>query len=137
MGKAKKIVLVCCIVLVLIVFMEFLCIQLELFDELPYAGIVFHLVGGMAVGVGIYHLFQSYLAALPWYIKGCFIIGAVSFAAIGWEGFEWAFTHFYYHNNLQGSLDNTMGDLYVGVSGGCLAAGWIVVSRQWSVNSGQ
>jgi len=127
--KSKRIILLCCITLILIMFLEFLFIQTMLFDVFPNAGIVFHLAGGVAVGIGFYYLFQSYLADLPWYVKVFFILGIVGLAAIGWEGFEWVFSIFY-HNNLQGDLNNTMGDLYVGLLGGCLAAGWVVCGRQ-------
>ena len=126
--KAEKIVFVCCGVLLLLVFLEFLFIQLELFANFPHVGIFFHLAGGIAVGLGVYYLFLSHLAGLPWYIKACFIVGVVGLAAIGWEGFEWIFSKFYY-DNLQGSLDNTMGDLYVGVLGGCMAAWWVVFRK--------
>ena len=125
----KKIVWLCCGILVLIVFFNFLFIQLLLFDVFPYAGIVFHLAGGIAFGIGAYYLFLLHLVGLPWYIIVCFIIGAVGLAAIGWEGFEWTFSQFYY-NNLQGSLDNTMGDLCVGLLGGCIAAGWVVFRKR-------
>ena len=116
--------------LVLIVFLEFLFIKLELFHTFPYAGILFHLGGGMAVGTVAYYLFQSQLGNLNWYVKAGYIVGMVGLAAIGWEGFEWMFSHFFYDNNLQGSLDNTMGDLYVGVLGGCLAALFVVLSKE-------
>ena len=99
--------------------------ELLLFEVLPHVGILFHLGGGIAVGIGIYYLFLSHLSGLPWYVKVCFIVGFVGLAAIGWEGFEWVISIFK-NNNLQGSLNNTMEDLYVGVLGGCLAAGWVV-----------
>lgn len=127
--KAKNIILVCCGTLLVLVFLEFLFIQLELFINFPHIGILFHLVGGIAVGLGVYYLFLPHLAGLPWYVKTCFIVGAVGLAAIGWEGFEWIFSRFFYHNNLQGGLDNTMGDLYVGLLGGCLAACWVVLKK--------
>lgn len=128
--KNKQGILLSGSALVLIVFLEFLFIKLELFHNFPYVGILFHLGGGMAVGTGTYYLLMRQLIRQVWYIKAGFIVGIVGLAAIGWEGFEWTFSHFFYHNNLQGSLDNTMGDLFVGVLGGFLAALFLVLNKE-------
>jgi hypothetical protein len=126
---ANKTILFCCISLIVIVFLEFLFIQFTLFETVPYIGIGFHLVGGMAVGVGVYYVFLPYMIQLPWFMKTFHIIAAVGLAAIGREGFEWLVSIFYY-NNLQGDLNNTMGDLYVGLLGGLVATMYIVIKER-------
>ncbi len=122
MGKIEKMHLrICVVVLISLLLLEFIFIQAQLFEALPYAGVFFHLCGGCAVGIAFYSLFRKDMLNLPVFLRVIYIISFVSLAAIGWEGFEWCFSLFY-HNNLQGSLDNTMGDLYVGLLGGIMAA---------------
>jgi uncharacterized membrane-anchored protein len=126
---SKKTLGWCSGILFLLLLLEFICIQAQLFEQLPHAGIVFHVVGGMVVGIGFYTLFQLQLKHLTHMLQLISVMGAVCLAAVGWEGFEWVFSLFY-HNNLQGSLNNTMGDMYVGLLGGLVAAMCIVIKER-------
>lgn len=103
-----------------IVFLEFLFIEVELFEYMPNIGIFFHLFGGFFVALLSYYTFQKSLLQLEWYLIMIFIVGSVCLAAVGWEGFEWIL------GQLTGSvyqvnIDNTMGDLFVGLAGGVIA----------------
>jgi uncharacterized membrane protein (Fun14 family) len=114
-----------------IVFLEFLFIEAELFHYAPDIGIAFHLFGGFFVGLLAYYTFQKSLLKLEWYLIAIFILGTVGLAAVGWEGFEWVLgriTGSFY----QASVDNTMGDLFVGLAGGFIACP-IVLFRNVSI----
>ena len=124
---ARKIISLCFSTLLLIVFLEFIFIQAKLFKYVPHIGIGFHFVGGMAIaGISLY-LFRSAMLLQKRYIQSIFMLGCVALSAVGWEGFEWVISTYFYNNNLQGSLNNTMGDLYVGLAGGvavCVVNYW-------------
>ncbi|MBC7450148.1 MAG: hypothetical protein H7259_01520 [Cytophagales bacterium] len=109
-----------CIGLLGIVFLEFYFIETSLFDQFPHIGIGFHLFGGFFVGIICYYLFLNTLIRIDWHLVMIFIIGTVGLAAVSWEGFEWVLgriTGSFY----QASVDNTMADLFVGLGGGLMA----------------
>lgn len=127
--KKRTIIFVLFLGLLLIVFLEFLFIKAELFDYVPNIGIGFHLFGGWFVGLLTYYLFQSSLDKVEWYIVAIFIIGSVSIAAFGWECFEWCLGQLR-GRKFQGTLDNTMEDLFIGFLGGVLACPVILLRRR-------
>ncbi|ABG58187.1 hypothetical protein [Cytophaga hutchinsonii] len=117
-----------------IVFLEFLFIEVELFEYLPNIGIFFHLFGGFFVALFTYYFFQKSLLKLPWYLIGIFIVGVVCMAAVGWEGFEWVLGRIT-GSLYQASLDNTMEDLFVGLAGGLLACPLVLTRNSILVKS--
>ena len=124
----EKIIVIVTSLLILagIVFLEFYFIEAELFEYFPNIGISFHLFGGFFVAVMIYYIFLPSLSKLEWYLIMMFIVGAVGLAAIGWESFEWILgriTGSFY----QASVDNTMEDLVVGLSGSILACPFVLI----------
>lgn len=124
---ARKIVVLCFFTLLLLVLLEYVFIQAKLFKYVPHIGIVFHFVGGIVIAGAALYLFRSAMLFQKRSIQSIFMLGCVALAAICWEGFEWMFSTYFYNNNLQGSLNNTMGDLYVGLIGGvaaCLGNYW-------------
>lgn len=116
--------------LALIVFLEFLFIELELFQYAPNIGVLFHLCGGFLVGILAYYIFQHSLIQTEWYVTFIFIIGTVCLAAVGWETFEWVL------GKITGSLyqvdlDNTMEDMIVGLSGGIIACPIVLIRNMY------
>src|SRR4051812_24086714 len=117
----RKVIFLCGFVLLLLVLLNFVFIYAELFKYTPHIGIGFHLVGGFTVAFGVLYLFRLQMLLLQRYIQSIFMLGCVALAAVAWEGFEWVLSVFFFEKSLQCSLDNTMGDLYVGLAGGLLA----------------
>ncbi|MBY0424722.1 MAG: hypothetical protein K2Q22_03715 [Cytophagales bacterium] len=107
-------------VLFALVILEFVFIRFSYFEILPNIGIVFHTLGGVFSSILICQLFLVKLAQTDNITKLVFVIGAVSFLAMGWELFEWIFGYMLVHNQMQGTLDDTMLDLLVGVSSSLL-----------------
>ncbi|MBC7450663.1 MAG: hypothetical protein H7259_04160 [Cytophagales bacterium] len=116
----KTPVILSVILLLLTVLLEFVFIKFHLFELLPHIGILFHIAGGVSMAVGIYYFYYLYMMRLPWFLQALFVIGITSMAAVGWEGFEWVLG-FYKGKRYQGSLQNTMEDMYFSISGGVLA----------------
>jgi hypothetical protein len=124
----KKIpVIFSCVILISLLALEYLFLLFELFDNFPQIGIVFHLIGGAATGVLMYYLFYGHLIKLPSLLQMLFIIGQVSFAAVGWECYEWLHSYASDHK-MQVSLNNTMEDLFTGLLGGGIACCCILLS---------
>lgn len=115
------VVLLSCLGLACIVFLEFLFIEAELFQYLPNIGIGFHFFGGVFVALNAYYLFQVELLKLKWSLVSVFVVGMVGLAAVGWESFEWVLSQFT-GSPYQGSVENIIEDLFVGLFGGIAAS---------------
>lgn len=113
-------ILISCLALASIVFLEFYFIEKQLFHDFPNIGIAFHFFGGFFVSVIVYYTFISSLVKLEWYLIATFLLGAVCMAAMGWEGFEWILGRIT-GSLYQADLDNTMEDLFVGLAGGLIS----------------
>jgi hypothetical protein len=132
----EKIIIVASSILILagIVFLEFYFIEAELFKYFPNIGVGFHFFGGFFIAVITYYMFLSAMSQLRWYMIVIFLAGAVGLAAIGWEGFEWVLgriTGSFY----QASVDNTMEDLFVGLSGGLFACPLVLMRNVFLIQS--
>ncbi|MBC7450237.1 MAG: hypothetical protein H7259_01970 [Cytophagales bacterium] len=115
-------------ILAITVFLEFYFIQYELFALFPHIGIFLHLIGGMCIAVGMFYFYYADTKPLNWFMQLFFIMGNVSMAAMGWEGFEWILSQFS-NNSYQGSVNNTMADMYLGIAGGLLASTGIILTE--------
>jgi len=123
--EKKAIILLSCLGLVSIVFLEFLFIEAELFQYFPNIGIGFHFFGGFFVALNAYYLFQVELLKLKWSLVTVFVVGMVGLAAVGWESFEWILSQLT-GSVYQGSVENIVEDLFVGLVGGIAAS--IIIS---------
>jgi len=117
----KKIVLLSCLGLACIVFLEFLFIEAELFQYAPDIGMGFHFFGGFFVALAIYYLFQVELLKLNVFLVLLFVVGTVGLAAVGWESFEWILSQLT-GSIYQGSVENIHEDLIIGLIGGFIAS---------------
>ena len=119
-------ILTSCFILASIVFLEFYFIEKSLFEYFPNIGIAFHFFGGFCVSVIVYYTFIKSLVKLEWYLIVMFLVGTVCLAAIGWEGFEWVLGRIT-GSLYQATLDNTMEDLFVGLTGGVFSCPLLVM----------
>lgn len=117
--KRKKILLVAIFVGIFLVSLEFLFIRFELFDYLPHIGVVLHIIGGLTVCFFFNYLFFKTNLKVGDLYRSIFLIGCVCLSAVLWEGFEWILGYIL-HIPFQSTLDNTMLDLYTGITGGIL-----------------
>jgi hypothetical protein len=132
----EKIIVIACSLMILagIVFMEFYFIEAELFYSFPNIGIGFHFFGGFFIAIITYYMFLPALSQLKWYMILIFLLGTVGLAAVGWEGFEWVLgriTGSFY----QASVDNTMEDLFVGLTGGFFACPFVLTRNSFLIQS--
>ncbi len=117
-----------------IVFLEFYFIEAGLFEYFPNIGIGFHFFGGFFVSVIVYYMFITALTKLDWYLIALFLIGTVCMAAVGWEGFEWVLSRIT-GSPYQVDVDNTMGDLFVGLAGGIVSCPFLLFRNSAIVRS--
>lgn len=123
--EKKIVVLFSCLGLASIVFLEFFFIEADLFQYFPNIGMGFHFFGGFFVALNAYYLFQVDLLKLKYSLVSVFVVGMVGLAAVGWESFEWILSQFT-GAPFQGSVENIMEDLFLGLIGGVVAS--IIIS---------
>lgn len=91
----------------------------------PWVDIPMHFIGGVSVAV-TYFLILGFLQKEKYlrmnsFFNILFIFALVSLTALLWEFFEFS-AEFIFALNLQGNLEDTMLDLFLGLFGGFLAA---------------
>ncbi|MFN8416195.1 MAG: hypothetical protein U0U66_07685 [Cytophagaceae bacterium] len=112
--------------LMCIVGLEFLFLEFEIFEYVPYIGILFHLAGGYWIAMFCKHVFYSSITSLPPIVYGLFLLGCVGLAAVAWEVFEFVISW-----NQDVPMNNSVAcvieDLIVGPLGGV-----VYVLRTWN-----
>ena len=101
----------------------FLLLFSNIYSVFPWFDIPMHFIGGMAVSI-TYFLTLGYLQKrnylrMSGIIKIIFVFALVSLTAVFWEFFEFL-AEYFTGLNLQGDLNDTMLDLFLGVLGGLL-----------------
>lgn len=124
--SSPKLIILSSIVLITLVCIEFICINFSLFDYAPHLGVFLHLLGGCFSGLLLYAFGMDSLIKIPILIQLIFVLGAVAIAAVAWEGFEWAFG-MAVNKKMQGSINNVMLDLFMGMMGGIFACLWVFI----------
>jgi len=95
------------------------------YEVFPWGDIPMHFIGGVSVGC-TYFLILKYLQKQSYLrmnslVRVIFVFALVSLTAVFWEFFEFL-AEYFTGLNLQGSLDDTMLDLFLGVFGGIITA---------------
>ncbi len=121
---SSKLIVVSALVLVTLVCIEFVFVKFWLFDYAPHLGIFLHLLGGCFSGLLLYGFAMDSLMRTPVLIQMIFVLGTVAIAAVSWEGFEWGLG-IILSRKFQGSINNVMLDLFMGMMGGFLACFWV------------
>ena len=102
----------------------FLLLFFNIYEVFPWFDIPMHFLGGMAVSI-TYFLILGYLQKENYLrinssIKIIFVFALVSLTAVFWEFFEFSLEYLT-GLGLQGDLNDTMLDLFLGIFGGLLA----------------
>ena len=110
---------------VLVLIVHFFLSFFNVYGILPWFDMPIHFLGGMAVGA-TYFLTLKYLQGKNYLrlnniSRVIFVFALVSLTAVFWEFFEFSVTSIT-GLGLQGNLDDTMFDLFLGMLGGLLAA---------------
>ena len=129
--RSPKLITASTIVLICLVCIEFVFIKFYLFHYAPHIGIVLHVLGGCFSGLLLYGLGMDSLVRTPIVIQLIFVLGVVAIAAVAWEGFEWG-VGMVFNKRMQGSINNTMMDLFTGMVGGILACTWVYINYRKS-----
>lgn len=124
--SSPKLIILSTIILITLVCVEFAFMKFQLFDYFPHVGILLHLLGGCFSGLLLYGFGMGSLIKTPILLQLIFVLGAVAIAAVAWEGFEWALGMLI-HKRMQGSINNVMLDLFMGMMGGFLACLWVYI----------
>lgn len=122
--SSPKLIIVSTIILIILVGLEFIFMKFHLFDYLPHIGIFLHLFGGCFSGLLLYGIGMESLKKTPILLQLIFVLGTVAIAAVAWEGFEWGLG-MVLNKKMQGSINNIMLDLFMGMMGGFLACMWV------------
>lgn len=126
--SSPKLIIISTLVLILLVSTEFLFIVFSLFNYAPHIGIVLHVLGGCFSGLLLYGIAMGSLMRTPILLQLVFVLGTVAIAAVAWEGFEWC-VGMIFNKKMQGSINNIMLDLFMGMLGGLLACLWVYVNH--------
>ena len=105
-------------------FHIFLMLFSDFYFKFPSGDIFMHFIGGAAISF-TYFLSLNYLQKQNYFkmnkfIRMIFVLALVSLTAVFWEFFEFS-AEYLTGFNLQGSLNDTMVDLFLGLFGGLLA----------------
>ena len=103
----------------------FLLLFFNFYSIFPWFDIPMHFIGGISVGITYFLILQffqkkNYLR-MDSFFKVLFIFALVSLTAVFWELFEFS-AEFLTGFDLQGTLNDTMLDLFLGMLGGFLTA---------------
>ena len=103
----------------------FLLLFFNFYSIFPWFDIPMHFIGGISLGITYFLILQffqkkNYLR-MDSFFKVLFIFALVSLTAVFWELFEFS-AEFLTGFDLQGTLNDTMLDLFLGMLGGFLTA---------------
>lgn len=95
------------------------------YETFPWGDIPMHFIGGVSVGCTYFLILkylqkQSYLR-MSSLVRVIFVFVLVSLTAVFWEFFEFL-AEYFTGLNLQGGLEDTMLDLFLGIFGGLITA---------------
>ena len=109
----------------LLVAVSFLLLYLGVYSAVKWIDIPMHIIGGLLIGASFYltlnYLEEMGLIKLNKFVRFVFVVSLVALFAVGWEFFEFSLTQITGYG-FQGDLLDTMKDLFMGISGGLLAA---------------
>lgn len=103
----------------------FLLLFFNIYEIFPWFDIPMHFIGGVSVGY-TYFLTLQYFQKKNYLVLNSisrifFVFALVSLTAVFWEFFEFS-AEYITGLGLQGNLDDTMADLFLGIFGGFLTA---------------
>jgi hypothetical protein len=103
------------------------------YDVLKWIDIPMHFLGGASVAIAIFltlsHFEKKKILYLNKPSKILFIVSLVALIAVLWEFYEFSLEHFTGFD-FQGTLRDTMEDLFLGILGGFLSAITMVFSEK-------
>ena len=109
---------------VLVLVLHLFLLFFDVYSALPWFDMPIHFIGGVSVSMTYFFILkylqkENYLK-INGLIRIIFVFALVSLTAVFWEFFEFS-AEYLTGFNLQGSLNDTMVDLFLGLFGGLLA----------------
>ena len=109
---------------VLVLVLHLFLLFFDVYRILPWFDMPIHFIGGVSVSMTYFFILkylqkENYLK-ISSLIRIIFVFALVSLTAVSWEFFEFS-AEYLTGFNLQGSLNDTMVDLFLGLFGGLLA----------------
>ena len=117
---------------VLVLIVHFFLLFFNVYEIFPWFDMPIHFLGGMVVSV-TYFLTLKYLQGENYLMlnniaRVIFVFALVSLTAVFWELFEFSLTYLT-GLGLQGNLDDTMLDLFLGMLGGLLTVTFLEIRK--------
>lgn len=117
------------------VFLSWLLgVQFHLYSLLPQYDIFVHFCGGVSMALTGFMLLkiaekQKWIETRNAFLVLVLLICFVSFAATVWEFYEFLRDYFFHESNQLG-LQDTMGDMFMGLLGALCGGGWMVYFKK-------
>lgn len=109
----------------LIYVLQIFLLFFEVYDYYPWLDIPIHFIGGFAIAFTFFFIFkylqEKSLLILPKVARIMFVVSLVTFTAVLFEFFEFILEHLTGYG-FQGTIEDTMLDLFLGILGGFFGA---------------
>jgi uncharacterized membrane protein YjdF len=119
---------------ILVYFFQFVATLLNVYIYIPYYDTPMHVLGGVGIGMGMWHLGEAAREKRLWSIRSrglyifLIVVSTISVAVL-WEWYEFIVDSF----NLlrfQGTVGDTMKDLFCGMIGALGMAIWLTKDKK-------